>query len=158
MLFFLGWASTAQAAIPAAERTVLTNLYASTTGASWTNNTNWNGGVGTECTWYGITCDVAQTHVTEIDLYNNHLVGTLPSLSGLTALRAFSVDHNQLTGSIPSLSGLTALQCFDVANNQLTGPIPSLSGLTALQYFYVDSNQLTGSIPSLSGLTALQYF
>lgn len=40
MLFFLGWASTAQAAIPAAERAVLTNLYDSTNGASWFIKTN----------------------------------------------------------------------------------------------------------------------
>jgi hypothetical protein len=40
MLCFLGWASTAQAAIPASERAVLTDLYASTNGASWFIKTN----------------------------------------------------------------------------------------------------------------------
>jgi hypothetical protein len=40
MLFFLGWASTGQTVIPAAERAVLTNLYASTNGASWFIKTN----------------------------------------------------------------------------------------------------------------------
>ena len=54
-LFFLGWATTAQALISAAERAVLIDLYASTNGASWTYNTNWNGGVGTECSWYGVS-------------------------------------------------------------------------------------------------------
>ena len=54
-LFFLGWASSAQAVIPASERAVLLDLYASTNGASWTYNTNWNGGVGTECSWYGVS-------------------------------------------------------------------------------------------------------
>ena len=146
---------TAQATIPASERAVLTNLYASTNGASWSNNTNWNGAVGTECTWYGVACDAAQSHVTYISLESNNLVGTLPSISGLTALRAFDVGGNQLTGSIPSLSGLTALQGFWGYYNQLTGSIPSLSGLTALRSFQVHTNQLTGSIPSLSGLTAL---
>ncbi len=137
---------------------MLTNLYASTNGASWTNATNWNGGVGTECTWFGVTCDGAQNNVVTITLFSNNLVGTLPALSGLPALQYFNVFGNQLTGSIPSLSGLTALQYFDVSTNQLTGSIPSLSGLTALQYFSVFGNQLTGPIPSLSGLTALQTF
>jgi hypothetical protein len=86
------------------------------------------------------------------------LTGSIPSLSGLTALQGFYVGSNQLTGAIPSLSGLTALSYFDASSNQLTGSIPSLSGLTALQVFYVPDNQLTGSIPSLSGLTALQDF
>jgi hypothetical protein len=63
-------------------------------------------------------------------------------------LQSFSVNNNQLTGTIPSLSGLTALQSFWVNNNQLTGTIPSLSGLTALQSFAVSDNQLTGAIPA----------
>ncbi len=142
----LGAASAAQAAIPASERTVLTNLYDSTNGPSWTINTRWKGDVGSECTWYGVTCDGAQTHVIYIGLGNNHLVGILPSLSGLPALNLFQVASNQLSGPIPSLSGLTALQFFYADNNQLSGPIPSLSGLTTLQFFYVNKNQLTGPV------------
>ncbi len=45
------------AAIPASERQALIDLYNATNGASWTIHTNWNGAVGTECTWYGVTCD-----------------------------------------------------------------------------------------------------
>ncbi len=145
-------------AIPPSERAVLINLFASTNGASWIVSTNWNAPVGTECSWYGVFCDGALSHVINIALPFNNLVGTLPSLSGLTSLQHFAVDGNQLSGSIPPLSGLTALQYFSADGNQLTGSIPSLSGLTALQYFSVNGNQLTGSIPSLSGLTALQYF
>ena len=150
--------TTSSGGIPASERAVLVNLYNSTNGASWINNTGWMGTAGTECTWYGVTCDGSQSHVNAISLASNHLVGTLPSLSGLTALQVFVVNNNQLTGSIPSLSGLTALQTFSVGHNQLSGSIPSLSGLTALRFIEGDINQLTGSIPSLSGLTALQTF
>ncbi len=160
---------------------MLTSLYVSTNGASWTNRTNWNGGVGTECTWFGVICDGQQGHVIRIDLPINNLVGTLPSLSGLTdlqsfwaygnqlsgsipqlsglpALTYFNVDANKLSGSIPSLGGLTALAIFGAGDNQLTGSIPSLNGLPALTHFNVSSNQLSGSIPSLGGLTALQTF
>lgn len=158
VLFFVGWASTAQADIPASERLVLINLYESTGGASWTNNINWNGSAGTECTWYRVTCDATQSHVIQITLTNNHMVGSLPSISGLTALQYFSVNNNQLSGSVPSVGGLTALQFFDVGINQLTGSIPSLSGLTVLQYFDVQSNQLSGSLPSLNGLPSLRDF
>ena len=59
-------APTVQAAIPAAERAVLTALYASANGGSWSNSTNWNGAAGTECTWRGITCDSAQSTVTGV--------------------------------------------------------------------------------------------
>ena len=159
-------ASTAHAAIPASQRTVLTNLFTSTNGAAWTNSTNWNGAAGTECTWFGVTCDATQSNVVGINLPRNNLVGTLPTLSGLPALQTFNVENlgvstsapNQLTGPIPSLSGLAALQTFNVYNNMLSGPMPSLNGLTALQKFDVGINKLTGPIPSLSGLTALSFF
>ena len=152
-------ATTIQAAIPASERQVLLDLFNCNNGAGWTNNAGWNGAAGTECwSWYGISCDGAQTHIISINLESNNLTGTLPSLGGLTGLESFYVSHNQLTGSIPSLSGLTALQDFEVQGNQLTGSIPSLSGLTELQDFEVNDNLLTGSIPSLSGLTVLQTF
>jgi len=147
------------AALPAAERAVLTNLYESTNGASWTNHGNWNGVVGTECTWYGVTCDAGQTTVTSINLSNNNLTGTLPNdLNNLTKLAFLFVWSNHLTGAIPALTGLTKLQIFNVESNQLTGPIPSLTGLSNLQGFLVGANQLTGPIPSLTGLTKLTLF
>lgn len=73
--------SCAFAVIPAAERTVLTNLYASTDGPTWANSTGWNGPIGTECSWYGISCDAQQSHVIGIDFLGNTLIGTLPPLS-----------------------------------------------------------------------------
>jgi len=150
--------SPARGAIPAGERSILQNLYISTNGDSWTNKTNWNGPAGTECTWFGITCDTGNSHVTRIDLNSNLLSGTLSSVGGLVSLQALNAYNNQLTGSIPSLSELTNLQVVMLFGNQFTGLIPSLSGLKNLQIFYVFSNQLTGPIPSLSGLTSLRYF
>ncbi len=67
ILLALG-ATVAQAAIPASERTVLLNLYTSTIGGTWTTSTNWNGPAGTECTWYGVTCNIGGTTVTAITL------------------------------------------------------------------------------------------
>ena len=181
VLFALA-ASVAEAAIPAAERQALIDIYNGTGGAGWTTNTNWNGDAGTECTWFGVICDGGQTTVTSIDLntnnltgslpatlnnltglvtfyaYDNLLTGSIPSLTGLTNLAYFSVGNNQLTGTIPSLTGLTNLASFYAYNNQLSGPIPSLAGLTNLADFSVSNNQLTGSIPSLAGLTNLAYF
>jgi uncharacterized repeat protein (TIGR02543 family) len=144
-------------AIPDGERTVLLNLYTATNGSGWTNSTNWNGPLGTECTWYGVSCDSLKTHVTAVALNNNNLSGTLPGLSGLTYLQSFSAFSNQLTGRIPPFTGLN-LQYFSVENNRLTGPIPPLNCLINLQYFAVGWNQLTGPIPSLSELTNLRVF
>ncbi|MCL2872136.1 MAG: hypothetical protein FWF41_04000 [Betaproteobacteria bacterium] len=160
------FAINALAAIPAAERQALIDLYNSTNGDNWyRSNANWKTGddfsaAGTECNWYGVTCDTGKKHVTEIRFYDNRLVGALPStLNALTALQVFSITYeSQLTGSIPDLVGLTELYLFDVSNNQLTGNIPDLTGLAALQSFSVNNNRLTGSIPDLSKLASLGLF
>lgn len=110
-------------AVPAAELQTLTDLYNSTNGAGWTTHTNWLSGDPCDNHWSSITCDAGGAHVTEVGLNGNNLIGTLPSLSGLTNLQYFYVDDNQLTGAIPSLSGLTSLQDFYVNNNQLSGAI-----------------------------------
>ena len=157
-------------AIPAAERQALTNLYTSAGGGAWTSNANWCSGAcpasgvpafnaaGSECTWYGVTCDGAQAHVIAIALPGNNLAGTLPSLNALAGLEYFSVASNRLGGSLPALASLSHLQSFYAGDNAFTGALPALSGLTSLGDFAVPRNQLTGSIPSLSGLAALYSF
>ena len=157
---------------------MLVSLYNLTNGAGWTTNTNWNGLVGSECTWYGITCDDAQAHVIAVQLgsgdMGNHLVGTLPSIAALTKLRSFRVNgplfncddgrdtdpkyQGHLTGTLPDLSGLYDLEFFAAQNNHFTGTIPVLTGLTQLTEFYVGLNDLTGQIPGFDGLSKLTFF
>jgi hypothetical protein len=159
LALILGGFASLSHAIPTAERQFLIDLYTSANGPGWNTGTNWNGAVGTECTWFGITCSSGNANVTIINLSTNNLIGTLPTtLNSLTALQLFDVNNNQLTGAIPSLANLSALQVFNIGFNQLTGAIPPLAGLTALQVFYANNNQLVGVIPPLAGLTALQVF
>jgi hypothetical protein len=99
--------SSAQA-IDMAERQFLIDLYTATAGDGWTNNANWCAGAcpatgvptfnvpGTECTWYGVTCNAGADHITGISLSTNHLVGTLPNeLIELSQLGSFYVSSNQ---------------------------------------------------------------
>jgi len=161
----LSFAAAAVAAIPSSERSVLLAIYASAGGPGWTDRTNWNGPSGSECTWYGITCDPAGDHVQYIVLQTNNLVGTLPPLSPLTNLVSFLVNNdpalpgsaNRLTGPLPSLSGLTKLQDFSADDNQFTGQLPTFAGLPSLSFFGVRSNRLTGPIPSLTESRNLHY-
>jgi Leucine-rich repeat (LRR) protein len=149
----------ASAAIPASERAALLDLYARTNGAGWTQSANWNGPPGSECTWFGVTCDAAQTAVIAIDLHANNLTGILPAdLGSFANLTAFSVFDNRLTGSLPQIGSLARLENFTASLNQFSGPIPPIAGLAGLRYFIVDRNQLSGSIPTLAGLTALDVF
>lgn len=166
-LALLAAALPAAAAIPAGERQALTSLYVATRGGAWTSNTNWCSGAcpasgtptfnsaGSECNWYGITCDAGLVHVVAIALPHNNLSGALPSLSALGALRYLSLVSNDLSGPIPAFTGLSQLQTLYLSGNRFSGSIPALSGLVALSDIALAGNQLDGTIPSLTGLSAL---
>ena len=160
MLLALG-AVSVHAAIPASERSALLAFYASTKAADVLGggSGDWIGGPGTECGWYGVKCDAGGTTVTKILLPGLHLAGKLPgSLTGLPKLGVLDVSNNQLIGSIPTIAGMASLFRFDAGNNRLTGSIPSLGAVSSLSEFSVAANYLTGPIPSLSGLTNLTAF
>jgi Leucine-rich repeat (LRR) protein len=150
------------AAIPDTERAVLSALFTRTHGDNWINKEGWNGTPpGTECTWHGIACDVGGSHVIEVVLSGNNLLGQLPAtINQLSALQKFDLHSNELTGAIPALGGLSSLSFFSVGDNQLRGPIPTLSdqGLGELATFVVAGNRLTGAIASLTGLSKLNAF
>jgi hypothetical protein len=163
-------AAPAPAAIPAAERQALINLYTSTHGGGWASNAGWCSGscpasgtpafnsIGSECGWYGITCDAGLGHVVAIALPGNRLSGSLPDLSALTGLRYLSAASNQLSGPLPALAALTNLQAIYLSKNAVSGSIPALTGLAELAEVGLGDNQFGGAIPSLSGLTALISF
>ena len=145
----------------------LRKLYFDTNGANWTDNTGWNivtgSSVPNQCdlsTLYGITTN-DNGRVSEIDLFNNNLVGTIPSeLDKLSELEGLIFRRNELTAYIPSeLGNINNLRWLSLGDNQLTGGIPvELGGLTNLEALYLYTNQLTGNIPSeLGNLNELVY-
>ncbi len=141
------------AALETPERLALVALYNAAGGAGWTNATGWMGAAGTECTWYGVTCD-DNGRVIELQLSGNLLIGVIPpELSHLKYLVELNLNTNQLSGSIPAeLGNLVNLAKLNLSHNQLTGAIPAaLGNLTNLQLLSVWANQLSGSIPTALG-------
>lgn len=133
--------------IPRAECEALVALYNSTDGANWNHNDVWLD-TNTLCAWYGLKCEAH--HVTELNMLNNHLHGTIPSeLDSLTELRVLDLWGNHLVGSIPPrLGNLRNLRTFRVYGNVLTGNIPpELGNLIYLQNLTLSSNRLSGKIP-----------
>ena len=155
----LGFAVVAQAVIPTTERDALIALYNATQGAKWGTNTNWLGAPGTECTWFGVQCNPAQTTVIRLDIGFNYLSGQLPieigQLTGLTTLRLVG---NGLYGSIPTQIGqLTQLQNLYLYDNFFTGAVPAEIGqLTALQNIDVSGNGLDSIPMTIGGLISLR--
>jgi Leucine-rich repeat (LRR) protein len=138
---------------------ILVELYNSTDGPNWTANTNWL--TGPLATWYGVTLaqiPVNVWRVTDLQLYSNNLVGTLPSsLGNLNELDSLLLYANDLSGPIPpELGNLANLTHLDLSSNQLTGPIPvELGNLSNLNVLGLYNNQLDGSIPVELGQLSL---
>lgn len=152
----------AHGAIPDSERQALLDLYASTDGDNWRSHDNWNGPPGTECTWYGITCDATESHVVQLAMgqadsyFGNNLVGPLPaSITQLTGLQYLLIGKNAITGPLPSLAGLTALIGIDIYDDAITGPFPSIAGLANLQYLDIQGNGFDAPMPDLAGFDGL---
>ncbi len=122
-------------------------------------NNNYCGGNGSACSLGGsIPALSGLTQLQAFSIEGNTFSGSIPALTGLVNLQGFDVGQNNLSGSIPSLAGLTSLQGFNASSNQLSGALPALAGLASIEVFDVHDNQLSGTIPALSGLSNLQTF
>jgi hypothetical protein len=161
-LFFVftictGTALTVKAQVDVQDSLALVDLYNSTNGPEWYNNTNWL--TDRVSTWYGITLTDDNKRVSVIWLDFNNLEGSLPpELGNLTNLQYLYLNNNQLSGSIPpELGNLTMLWFLYLYNNQLSGSLPpELGNLANLYGLYLYNNQLSGRIPpELGNLTKL---
>jgi hypothetical protein len=105
----------------AKERNALIALYNSANGAGWINNSGWLGSAGTECDWFGITCDETRSSVISIQLGNNNLTGSMPAqIEDLINLQILDLKNNLLNGTIPpSLANLTGLIKLNISYNNL---------------------------------------
>jgi Leucine-rich repeat (LRR) protein len=149
--------------VPAPERAALEALFISTNGAFWYDRSNWLGVAGSECSWFGVTCDAGGNTVTAIDLEGNNLDGPIPAIiDDLPNLEFLNLRGNILSGSLPdSLGNLSSLLELDLGygGGSIIGPIPStLGNLTSLQLLDLSAQALTGSIPtSILGLSNLSH-
>lgn len=166
----------------------LIELYNSTNGPDWSNSTGWREGAdGDSCdpcnwnggTWYGITCE--NNRVSEVNLSDNELTGSLPPVISLESLTSLDLSNNQnLSGQLPSfdensslfsllLNGnnhsgsfpeydLPVLETLDISDNNLDGPIPLLSSLPQLKYLLCFGNNISGNLDNLQQLSQLKEF
>ena len=106
------------------DRAALVALYHSTGGDNWHNNTNWlsDKPIGE---WHGIWLPHSPNGpVSNIDLSNNNLTGTLPAeLSDLRSLGILLLNGNNLAGEIPE--DLNNVYSLNLADNNLSGRLPS---------------------------------
>ena len=128
----------------------LVELYESTNGDAWTDNSNWLS--GSPCSesdpWFGVTCQGGR--VEHLILSDNNLEGPLPaSVLNMNRAVLLHLGMNHLSGAIPEVtiddSTLTGLY---LNQNAFEGEIPaSLSKLANLEFLYLNGNILTGAVP-----------
>lgn len=155
--------SVAESFGSSSERDALMDLFHSTAGESWTDNTGW-GSSTSYCKWKGITCSwFGLGGVKSIILIKNNLQGTLPaSLSKLSGLNAIDLSDNFLTGTLPPewgvLKQLESVRLVGLLGRRieersgLTGGIPdSWKGMRSLYWLFLNLNNLSGPVPSWLG-------
>ena len=146
IVFVLLFHFSIKAQVNIGDSLALVDLYHSTNGLTWKNNSNWLNSPLSE--WFGVK--VTNNRVTGLYLVNNQLNGTLPaSLGNLTAISDLYLSSNNLNGTIPnSIGDLSALTFLYLNNNKLEGSIPATIGnATILRELHLEHNQLNGEIP-----------
>jgi Leucine-rich repeat (LRR) protein len=132
----------------------LVDLYDSTNGTNWNKNYGWK--QGPVSTWYGV--DVLDGRVTQLTLFQNNLVGSVPeSFGNLTKLNTLYLPFNQLSALPETFGNLTKLNYSMLAFNQLTSLPASIGNLTNLQTLVLTNNQLSSLPESVGKLTSLIY-
>ena len=147
------------------ERSALVDMFHSLNGKKWRNGTGpsgrWLQGDPCEQRWYGVTCNVDNTHVTEFYPSQTHSGNALdghipPSIGNFSRLQHLVLSNafthtGTLKGTIPdSFASLTELQCVYFSHNRLSGTIPvGASRMTALQGVFMRDNKLSGSLPNV---------
>ncbi|XP_078352237.1 uncharacterized protein LOC144636906 [Oculina patagonica] len=152
---------------PADERNVLLDIFASTNGHGWFNNSGWKGSLKdvSHCSWYGITCHKNTSYIKAVALPYNNLDGSLPSnLWKIRNLLSLCTPGNpNLRGRIGDFlyGNMSKLLTIFFNSASISGDIPDeIVQLRSLQIFFVcrmDGEGFTGRLPQdIGNMTELR--
>lgn len=137
-----------KAQVIASDSLALVDFYNNTGGASWSSiHWDFNTYVGN---WAGITIDIGTKRITDIDLQNQNIPGSIPtSFGNLTGLLTLNLSFNKITAIPSSIGNIVGLTSIKLRNNLIASPLPStLQNLINLTVLDFENNSLSGSIPA----------
>lgn len=126
---------------------ILVKFNQSTNGANWFTKWQFNTPINT---WHGVSINSSGC-VTQLNLNNNNLTGSIPNeIGGLAALRKLFLFSNLIEGPIPaSIGNLLELEELNLEGNLISGVIPNtIANLNKLSFLSLALNQLQSNIPS----------
>lgn len=142
------------------EYAALRALFDQLGGPGWARNENWVTHRPLN-SWSGVKID-SDGFVTELQLDQNNLVGTLPAeIGALKRLRRLDLDLNfGITGAIPpEIGDLESIDRLKLSSTSLSGPVPAeigkLSKLTVLEVHFTQLTTLPPEIGDLAELSIL---
>lgn len=127
----------------------LVDLYNSTGGPAWFNNTNWL--TGPVYSWFGVIhMNADSSRVLDLTLVGNNLEGFLPnSITNLTECKTLIIGVNLLSGTLPdSLQNMTELRELNLSTNNFFGQIPeSIGQMQSVLSIDLTANNFSGAFP-----------
>ncbi|KAH0877824.1 hypothetical protein HID58_065218 [Brassica napus] len=110
------------------------------------NLSSWNTS-SDHCSWKGVTCKANSDEVISLVIENTFLNGSLKAnTKSLSHLMQLDLSYNDLVGEIPSsLGNLNQLTFMSFSSNNLTGHIPSsFANFNKLSHLDLSRNQFSG--------------
>ncbi|XP_010529317.1 PREDICTED: leucine-rich repeat receptor-like serine/threonine-protein kinase BAM3 [Tarenaya hassleriana] len=103
----------------------------------------------------------APSNLTQINLSNNRLSGSLPaSIGNFSSLQILQLGSNRFTGQIPEeIGGLKSVLKLDMSRNNFSGKLPpGIGSCQSLTYLDLNHNQMSGPIPvQITQIKVLNY-
>ena len=157
------------------DRDALIDFYHATNGDDWDNNEGWLGDPGTECDWYGVSCQEQDGSVLGygLVLVGNGLSGEIPdSFGDADGLTEFAAGYNEISGtwrmkpdsyqglrfvflSDTHLTGVQIesnaaprLNSMNFQRSKLSQFPTGLQNLSLLRYLKLSFNDITGELPT----------
>lgn len=96
-------------------------------------------------------------YLDQLSLYQNQLVGDIPSFDKLPNLVYLSLARNPLTGPVPKFDKNPNLRNLALNNCNLSGPIPKFDKIPFLKLLSLNNNGLTGEIQNFDNLILIEH-